>query len=346
MNNLNSLRNFFVAFAACLTMSQNASANGLEYLLKQITHQEDYSTFEGQAKDFKTRIMPNNTNGIVFGNDGGYCFELATWGEFKRLRARLATSALPNESFFTVLRICYATELNADGSYYMRFIYFPDIATKQLPADARGELTFNTQYDCDIYKAPAKPTKVYITDGTGAFTEKNYAEVAKWIKYYRDNVQLQHKVGDIEPKGLIETVDNTSGDVKGITISFQQIETLAADCGLGDNDRIYITNVAKAVLVGSDYYYRHSLALTDVSPVDGNGYYAANLTTMCPPQCGKLIVKNRIVAAKYLLFWERFAAGQKSIEEKSQLITILLLVLLPLVGLVSIMTFIRLKRKS
>lgn len=242
-------------------------------------------------------------------------FEVTTHEAIKKLEEKLSSSG---DTSYTALRITYGLKPDEQDQsrYRIVFIYVPVLMklsgrSPDLDTFTAYPAYYSTQEDQNLYLLR-----------NGAFvhlgSSQEIADAHEWINNYKRFIRIDEgNSNHFRHHNQLETIE---GDGTSETFAFGEIDHF-----FHTSDSVYISSWANIALVHGLYTFKHFIAFANApyTHVTEGRTLAADLGTMCPPNC--LVTKvqaGRIQACK--LNFADYLKNNKETESNNSGIWILL----------------------
>jgi hypothetical protein len=190
----------------------------------------------------------------------------------KQKASDLRTSDTDNSVL--AVRIIYGLNASKQMKLYYQPLFLKRTTGNAIKAGAEYDPTATPDY----YKYVSSPP---------SFSVVSSATVAAAVSNYTNHITFRNSNNAHFRKFLNTANTDSTGDVKAVVYSFQEIDSLING---NPTDVVYILNSAENIRANHKTYMRHSLLLgpdEKVQPIYMFYMMYGNLSHLCPPSCNK-----------------------------------------------------------
>lgn len=280
-------------FSSSLSMPVKLLAQGTQYNKKDPNNYEHayipVKAYKTGADLFRKlfRVDSQNVNVTFLENE---TFEVTSFDAIQRFKSLVASES---EDTLEAFEIKYGLRYS-EGKYKLVNIYTPlklvVTYTSQNPAVVIYSLpdNVNTSLVTNNYIIEAKKFDTLSKDSANT-----------WIRNYQDLIKIDEK----NINSFRRYIGGATGDAEGQIFGFKEIEHF-----FKQGDDIYLTSWTNIDLRNGIPTFRHSVAMANGAyNGDLTNVHAADLGTMCPPNCLKMIFRDGRTEGKKIF--------QKNIQE-------------------------------
>ncbi len=234
---------------------------------EDIINLEPNAVPESDGKD-QIQLFVDST-ALKSGGDIEPLAELIKIDAFTLLRDNAAKISSADSNFILALRIMYGLNLNTKR---MNLLYEPLFLKKTPTSPQKINAEYMTLRGPYIYKYDKATSKFKTTTDMSG------------LQVYKDNIQIKRTGLGF---GEFYLSNDSTGDVKEVVFSFQEIDSLIH--GNPKTANIKILNAAETMYINQKKYTKHILLLgpDDLFPAVPIFFMKfGNLSHLCPPSCG------------------------------------------------------------